>query len=381
MGNAQAQSNLDFRYLYYKESAGRTKVLNPWIGLNHDFGLKGGALSLLLAYDTITGASPTGGYPTIDATTSASAAGSSSIPLVAYEDTRKSVTASYAHKFGAHLPSIDISYSKENDYVARAAGVSDAWTLAQGRGTLHFGASISRDVVTPVTTKISSDKSSNALALGWSWIVSDRDLIDVSGSLTSLSGYLTDPYKIVPVGLGTAPENRPDSRSRKAILFKHGHYFVDARGALKTTFRYYWDDWAIRAYTLDLVHDQRLGSDWILTPELRLYTQNAASFFAYQFAAPQTYMSSDYRLSAFYSALGGLTLSYRFPHDVTLSVGATYQRQYGLDRVAPRTAIATPAVSALGEGDDDGDDEGGASLVSPADLTTITGTVGLTWRY
>ena len=160
---------------------------------------------------------------------------------------------------------------------------------------------------------------------------------------------------------------------------------MDTRGALKTTFRYYWDDWAIRAYTLDLVHDQRLGSDWILTPELRLYSQDAASFFSYQFAAPQTYMTSDYRLSSFYSALGGLTLSYRFPHDVTLSVGATYQRQIGRDRVAPRTAVVPAVTTALGEGGgDDGDedeDEGGPSLVSPADLTTITGTVGLTWRY
>ena len=209
VGGAQAQSNLDFRYLYYQESGGRTKVLNPWIGLNQDFGLRGGTLSLLLGYDTITGASPTGAYPTIDATTSASAAGSSSIPLVAYEDTRKSVTAAYAHKLGAHLPSIDISYSKENDYLARSAGVSDAWTLVQGRGTLHFGASISRDVVTPVTTKISSDKSSNALALGWSWIVSERDLIDVSGSLTNLVRIPHRPVQGRPGRPRHGPRNSP----------------------------------------------------------------------------------------------------------------------------------------------------------------------------
>ena len=389
-GSAQAQSNLDFRYLYYQESDGRTKVLNPWISLHQDFGLKGGALSVLLGYDTISGASPTGGYPTADATTSASGAGSSStsIPMVAYHDTRRSGTLAYARKFGAHLPSIDISYSKENDYLARGAGLADAWTLAHGRGTLHFGVSISRDVVTPVITptipaKVDHDKSSDALALGFSWILGERDLIDVSASLTKLKGYLTDPYKIVPVDTppSTPAEQRPDARSRRAVLFKHGHYFDGANGALKTTFRYYWDDWAIRAYTLDLVYDQHAGSNWIVSPELRFYSQGAASFFAYEFARPQTFMSSDYRLSAFDSILGGLALSYRFPHDLTLSLGATYQSQRGRNHVTPRTATPSQLRAPLDDEEEGGGTGGGSTTVSAADMTVLTGTFGLSWRY
>lgn len=376
-GVAQAQSNLDLRYLYYKESDGRTKVLNPWLQLNQDFGLKGGKLSLLLGYDTISGGSPSGAYPTTDATTSASGV-SSSVPLVAYQDTRKSATASYAHKFGAHLPSVDLSYSKENDYLARSAGLSDSWTLAQGRGTLHLGFSISRDVVTPVTNPVDLDKQSRAFALGFSYILGERDLIDVSGSLTQLSGYLTDPYKIVPVGTVTVPEQRPDSRSRRAILFKHGHYFVGANGALKTTVRYYWDDWAIRSYTLDLIYDQHVASRWIVTPELRFYGQGAASFFAYEFSAPQAYMSSDYRLAAFDNVLGGLTLSHRFPHDITASLGGTYQLQRGRERVVPRTTVPPPPARLEDVG---GEGEGGPATISSADMTTITFTFGLSWRY
>ena len=392
-GSAQAQSNLDFRYLYYQESDGRTKVLNPWLNLRQDFGLKGGALSLLLGYDTISGASPTGGYPSGDATTSASGAVSAttSVPMQTYHDVRKSGTLGYARKFGAHLPAIDLSYSKENDYLARSAGLADAWTLAHGRGTLHFGISLSRDVVTPVTTRVDLDKKSRAFALGFSWIVGERDLLDVSASLTQLSGYLTDPYKIVPVGpigpngwpivTSTPAEQRPDARSRRAILFKYGHYYDTANGALKTTFRYYWDDWAINAYTLDLVYDQHVGSNWIVTPELRFYRQGAASFFAYSFASPQSFMSSDYRLSAFDNILGGLTVSYRFPHDLTVSLGATYQSQRGRDRVAP--IIAAPQTPLLAPSDDGegGGGSGSPGLVSSADMTTITWTFGLSWRY
>lgn len=379
----RAQSNLEFRYLFYQESGGRTAVSNPWLYLNQDFGLKGGQLSLLLGYDSISGASPTGGYPTMDATTSASGATSSSIPLANYVDTRKSASLSYARKFGAHLPSVDISYSEENDYLARGAGLSDSWTIANGRGTLHYGAAISRDVVTPVTTGEHLPKSSNAIAAGFSWIVGERDLLDVSASLTKLSGYLTDPYKIVPILAAPdpqLPEVRPDARSRYAIVFKYAHYFGDTDGAVKVGYRYYWDDWSVAANTLDLLYDQRVGTRWIVSPLIRLYTQNRATFFAYEFAAPQPYMSADYRLSAFDSVLGGLTVSYAIRRDLVLAVGATYQFQQGRDRVVPAPAAVPPTpLGPLAEGEEG---EGGSpTTVSAADMTVYTVTVGLSWRY
>ena len=381
-GGVHAQSNLEFRYLFYQESGGRTEVSNPWLYLNQDFGLKGGQLSLILGYDSISGASPTGGYPTADATTSASGATSSSIPLAEYNDTRKSISAAYARKFGAHLPSVDISYSEENDYLARGAGLTDAWTMANGRGTLHFGAAISRDVVTPVTTGEHLPKSSNAVALGFSWIASERDLVDISASLADLSGYLTDPYQVVPIGTGTAtaPEIRPDARSRYAVVFKYGHFFSDVDGALKIGYRYYWDDWSIGANTFDLLYDQRVGTKWIVSPLLRLYTQSHASFFSYQFAAPQPFMSSDYRLSAFDSILGGVTVSCNIRRDLVLSVGATYQFQQGRDRVLPAPP-PPPLRSLLEEGEEGDDGGGGPTTVSAADMTVFTATVGLSWRY
>ena len=382
-GDLRAQSNVDFRYLFYQESGGRTEVSNPWLYVHQDFGLKGGQLSLLLGYDSISGASPTGGYPTLDATTSASGANSNSIPLESYVDERRSASLTYARKLGAHFPSVDISYSEENDYLARGAGVADAWTMANGRGTLHVGAAVSRDVVTPVTTGTSLPKSSNAVAAGYSRILGERDLLDVSMSFTKLSGYLTDPYKIVTVTSGPdaeLPESRPRARSRYALLVKYARFFSGADGALKIGYRYYGDDWSIDASTLDLLYDQRAGARWVVSPLLRLYTQSHASFFGYEFDAPQTFMSSDYRLSAFYSALGGLTVAYSIRHDLVLSVGATYQFQQGRDRVVPAPApVPLPLRSPLEDGEEG--EEGGSSTVSAADMTAITATFGLSWRY
>ena len=64
--DAFGQSSVDAKLLYYKESGGRTQVLNPLVLLHQDLGDQWGNLDLLLAYDSISGASPSGGYPTAD---------------------------------------------------------------------------------------------------------------------------------------------------------------------------------------------------------------------------------------------------------------------------------------------------------------------------
>jgi hypothetical protein len=367
-------TEVDLRLLYYQESGGRTQVVNPELYLRQGLGGTRGELSFFLGYDAITGASPSGAYPTLDATTSASAAGSNSIPLVAYEDTRKAGTLSYARRFGSHLPSIDLSLSQENDYLSRGVGLSDAWTVAGGRGTIHFGLGATSDVITPVTLDVSETKTSGSAALGFTWVLGTRDLLDVSGSWTRLSGYLDDPYKVVPVGAITSPEHRPDSRMRLALLLRHGHSFT-TRGALKTTYRYYRDDWNVNAHTLELAYDQHVGRV-IVSLTARGYTQTAASFYGASFPTAQPFMSADYRLSPFYSGLGGLGVTFPLTRIFSMRLEATYQKQLGRDRVIP---LAAPALPLRLEGDDGG--ESVPRSVSSADLNTVTGILGFSWRF
>lgn len=369
----QAQSQIDARLLFYKESGGRTEVVNPFVNVHNDLGDAWGAVDLLLGYDTISGASPTGGYPSVDVTTSASghtrAAGS--VPLASYSDQRKSVSLGWSRKVGSNLPSIDVSYSKENDYTARSFGLSDAWTFAGGRGTLHAGVNFASDIVAPVTNKLELAKKEQGYALGWTWILDERDLFDLTASLMKLSGYLDDPYKIVPVGTAgnfvEMPDRRPDARQRRAVVGKYGHYYLWG-GALKATYRYYWDDWSVKAHTLEVVYDHHLFDNWIVSPIVRLYTQTAASFWGNTFAAKQDLMSSDYRLAAFSSILGGLAVTHKMSDSVDVNLGFTYQSQAGRDSIT----VAKPATP--------GSPAGSAS-VSAADLTVLAITAGFTWRY
>ena len=380
---AGQSTSVDTKFLFYKESGGRTQVLNPVVFLQQDLGENYGELSLLLGYDAISGASPTGAYPTSDVTTSASGhtIASGSFPQANYTDARKSAALSYGRKFGAHLPSIDVSYAKENDYTARAIGFSDSWTMLHGLGTLHFGVAFSRDIVSPVKNPetnpdgLSLDlaKNENGYSLGWTQVLGERDLLDVSASLMQLNGYLTDPYKVVPIGADrsqTLPEQRPDTRSRRALVIKYGHHYL-WDGALRMIYRYYNDSWSIQAHTLEVSYDQRVDSDWIVSPQVRLYTQTGASFYANSFAVPQTHMSSDYRLSPLDSVLLGLTVGHVIEHNLTVSLGLTWQSQRGRDRVVPTGTPLPP-------------EEGGGGLivnpVSAADMSIFTFIAGLSWR-
>ncbi len=370
---AHGQSSVNAQFLFYKESGGRTQVLNPVILWNQDFGKSGGELGLTLGFDSISGASPTGGYPTSDVTTSASGTVTESgkIPEAQYTDQRKSVGLTYGRRFGANLPTVNLNYAQENDYTARSIGLTDAWTLLGGRATLHFGVAFSRDTVAPVSGPEVGQrlpKNTNGFSLGWTWILGERDLADVSVSLMNLSGYLNDPYKIVPIRPDssdlTAPDTRPDTRSRRTVVAKYSHYFLWG-ASVNAIYRYYGDDWSVHANTLDVTYNQKIDADWIVSPEIRLYTQTAAYFYGNRFLVVQPYMSSDYRLSPFGSFLGGLTVTRRLYDSISANLGATFLSQHGRD---PITLVsATPGAR--------------TTNVSAADMTVTTVTFGLVWVY
>ena len=373
---ALAQSAVELRYLFYNEADGRTQVKSPTLLLHHELSEALGQIDLLLAHDSVSGASPTGGYPTLSVTTTTSASGNRTtnaagkIPMVQYMDERNAEGFTWGRRIGAHLPTVDISHSVEKDYTSQGFGLSDAWTMAQGRGTLHYGLSWANDTVAPVTSTLRLPKKTRGYAVGWTWILGAEDLIDFSASRMNLSGYLDEPYLIVTAGNLTQGEHRPGSRARDAFLIKQAHYF-EWDGALKTSYRYYKDDWGIKAHTLDLTYDQHLDEGWVLTPRLRGYSQRAASFYGARFDAAQPFMSADYRLSAFSSVLVGCAIAVDLTPGLTLSLGGSYQFQAGRDQVTPLKTAASGSLPALYAG----------PSTSAADVNATTVTLGLKWKY
>ena len=114
-----------------------------------------------------------------------------------------------------------------------------------------------------------------------------------------------------------------------------------------------------------MTYSHKFGSDWIVSPEIRFYSQTGASFFAKRFLLPRTNMSADYRLSPFGSLLGGLTLTRRLNDAMSANFGGTVTSQYSNDPIL----LTVPSENAR------------ATSVSAADMTVITVTFGFTWTF
>jgi len=114
--------------LFYGEQA-RARVVEPMARLARQFA-NGRALSLGLAVDAITGASPTGGLPTGQVQTTTSASGQAStttaggLPTHAFQDLRGAVDVGWVEPLGTLVSaSTSAHYSQEKDYASLGGGL------------------------------------------------------------------------------------------------------------------------------------------------------------------------------------------------------------------------------------------------------------------
>ena len=169
-----------------------------------------------------------------------------------------------------------------------------------------------------------------------SQVLTPNDTAQLNLYYAHQSGYLTDPYKAY-----WGIDNRPTSRDQYALLARWNHYFESANATLRTSYRYYHDDWEVTANTLTAEWAQTLPDGWVLTPNLRYTTQSAASFYydpIYDpllgapfppgyLSNPDGFYTSDTRLSAFGGITAGLKLSKAFVAGWIVDGKAEYYEQ------------------------------------------------------
>jgi hypothetical protein len=139
---------------------------------------------------------------------------------------------------------------------------------------------------------------------------------------------LTDPYKYVFVldSDSVLLEQRPDERHLWNLLGRYVRYFPAWDSSLHVDYRYSWDDWGVRAHTLDTAWTKSLADGWLITLGARYYSQHQADFYADYFAGLPAagHYSSDYRLATF-GALGyRLRLSKELTDSIRIDAGVEY---------------------------------------------------------
>jgi hypothetical protein len=209
---------------------------------------------------------------------------------------------------------VGAAYSTEHDYVSRALSLQGSYESEDRNTTWSAGIGHSDDKIDPVNHIVTNErKRTTNFLLGVTQVLTANDVAQLTLGYDDGSGYFSDPYK--------AFDSRPRSRSETTLLARWNHHIAATDGTTRLSYRYYRDSFGIRGHTLGAEYVQPLSDGWTLTPEVRLYTQSAASFYydpVYdsKLGAPfppgyngTGYMSADQRLSGFGAVTLGLKAS------------------------------------------------------------------------
>lgn len=271
--------------------------------------------------------------------------------------------------------------STERDYESRFVNLGGRWDFNQKQTSLNLGLSYTssdtRAILDPDAspyintrqydnqiTVIGGDKVLRgsrqdwATSFGITQVLNKNAYVEGSVGYTRSTGYQENPYKVVEVAFINpaeqflAPddgyfarvralmEQRPNERNQLAWNFRYVQHINPLNAALHFNYRFFHDDWGIKAHTFESNWRQPVGSGWTITPRVRYYSQDAADFYQPYLVSRQAYanfdpgklpanFSSDHRLSGFGTLSGGVMLSKQFAKGITFEAGVEYYTHQG----------------------------------------------------
>ncbi|QDW24188.1 DUF3570 domain-containing protein [Pedobacter sp. KBS0701] len=112
-------------------------------------------------------------------------------------------------------------------------------------------------------------------------------------------------------------ETLPDKRYKLPIGLRM-NYFLDDRFVIRTFYRYYMDNWGIRAHTAELEIPVKINSFFSISPFYRYNNQVGTKYFAPygQHSPSEQYFTSDYDLSTLTSDFYGAGIRFAPPKGV-----------------------------------------------------------------
>jgi hypothetical protein len=251
--------------------------------------------------------------------------------MAPFDDTRLAVKVDWDREASSSLHMIyGAAVSVENDYNSVGASFNVKKETASKLTAFTGGLAFSNDTIsqtggmTPDPLSDVSDQSffgegeRNTFELmgGITRVLNERTVWQNNLTLSFSDGYHTDPYKVISVAnendveLTRLYESRPDSRKRSAFYSKLVRQLHSGQ-TLRFAYRYYTDDWEIKAHTLEYDHHVELSGGQYIEPNVRISKQTEAEFFYRSlplFTEPPRYASADYRLDA----LTNITLGVKF---------------------------------------------------------------------
>lgn len=330
---------------YYREQ-GRIQAIEPVISAVRDLS-DGGKLALNFTFDSLSGSSPNGAFPsrvaqTFTSPSAQSLASARHLYTVSpgrlpadphYSDARIAAATDWTLPF-SRLTRLTMGgkFSYEDDFYSATVNATVEHDLNDKNTTLSLGVSSENDFLQPIggaPAPLSNyslfekgghkSKRGQGLLLDLTQVMSRNWLSELNLSLDRFSGYLNDPYKIVSVIDGAGDpvaylyENRPDSRTRRSIYLDNRVGW--RRASVDLALRYMTDTWGIHSDTAQFkLRWWSAGRDQYFEPSVRWYRQSAADFYKPWIPSDSTqgsYVSADSRLAAFHALTYGLKYGIR----------------------------------------------------------------------
>ncbi len=361
-GAAAEATEIGSAVLMYNEP-GRVKVVEAVVSANHEFS-GGKSANLKFVLDAMTGASASGATPASFTQTFTRPSGEGSYDISAgktpLDDTFKDNRT--ALSVGGVLPlsrmtefSGGFYISGEHDYSSLGLNTAITRDFDKRNSQLALRMSYFHDTISPEggrpiplaemlpvglnQPRLADDGSKDVLDLGLSFtrVLNRSTIAQLSYSFSMVSGYITDPYKIVSQvdAISGDPdsylfESRPDDRARHVIFGKVNHNL--GRDIVSLSYRFLTDDWNIQSHTLDLTYRWNFSKDKYFRPHFRYYKQGAADFYRRYLVSGQELpanVSADYRLGEMAAYTIGLKHGRTLGNGHDLTVRLEYYIQTG----------------------------------------------------
>lgn len=350
---------IDAGVMHYSEND-RITVNEAKTGLRYQINEDVG-IGVRYGYDAVSGSSPTGA---VKVQSKSGASGSSY--LARFEAKRQSVGLDFDTLLptGSRL-TLNGDHSTQETYESTGVGATIAHDFNNRNTTLVAGMGYSVDTVQPKAGlhygmgwvsegkvwKKDDQKEQLDLQVGLTQILTPTTLAQVNFVHSRAAGYMSNPYKIISVvnamtgstgDYDSLYEYRP--RERDINTFHTQINQAIGNSVVYLSYRYFQDDWDIKAHTFEIKLRQPLTNSLYIQPSVRYYEQSAASFYRSMLTNVEAanlpkYASADYRLAKLNTLSLGIKLGYKFSFGGELAARAVYIKQDGDERPGDAVGI------------------------------------------
>lgn len=243
-------------------------------------------------------------------------------------DTRIYPSLSWTRQNEAKRSTIGLSLSLSNEYDYRSFGAGASLSLASrdNNRELTVRGQVYLDrwkVILPIELRTSNHygsepRDSYSASVSLSQIVNPKLQLLFIAEPTYQSGLLATRYQRVYFRNGGHSAEQLPSERKKLPLGVRANYFAGDQFIFRSFYRFYMDDWGVKAHTFELEMPVKLTPFFSVSPFYRYYSQSAADYFAPYGAhlTTEPFFTSDYDLSSFHSQFFGAGLRVAPPSGV-----------------------------------------------------------------